>query len=285
MIDMRRALVLVLMVTAGAVSAATQTSAPAPSDKADALSAAARKGDVAAVKKLLDEGVDVNTKFRYNATALSFAADRGHVEVVKLLIERGADVNAKDTFYGATPLTWAVGPAMGRTPQHPAVVGLLLQHGAQGKEQALMAAMSDAATVKVILDSGGISSGSLSDALEMATKAKRSEIIALLEHAGAKPHVEMKLDAADLARYVGTYRGALPGQAQATTLAVTAADGRLTTTLGGQRLTLIARDKTTFGVAEQPGTRVTFRLEQDKATSITLTAMGNSINFTRAEEK
>src|SRR6476660_1209704 len=78
---------------------------------ADALADAARKGDAAAVKKLLNEGVDVNTKFRYDRTALSFAADRGHVDVVKLLLERGADVTAKDTFYNASALTWAVSPA------------------------------------------------------------------------------------------------------------------------------------------------------------------------------
>ena len=78
----------------------------------EAMADAARKGDAAAVKKLLDEGVDVNTKFRYGTTALSFACDRGHLDVVKLLLDRGADVNARDTFYNATPLTWAVSPAM-----------------------------------------------------------------------------------------------------------------------------------------------------------------------------
>ena len=79
---------------------------PPATDKAEALAAAARKGDVTAVAKLLDEGVDVNTKFRYGTTALSFAADHGQLEVVKLLLARGASVNVKDTFYGATPLTW-----------------------------------------------------------------------------------------------------------------------------------------------------------------------------------
>ena len=88
--------------------AAAKTVSP---DKIDALATAARQGDVATVKTLLDEGVDVNTKFRYGATALSFAADHGHLEVVKLLLERGADVNVKDTFYNATPLTWASSPA------------------------------------------------------------------------------------------------------------------------------------------------------------------------------
>src|SRR5436190_5835815 len=94
----------------------------ATSEKSEAFADAARKGDAAAVKKLLDDGVDVNTKFRYGATALSYACDRGHVDVVKLLLDRGADVNVKDTFYGATPLSWAVRPAMGRKPQHPEIV-------------------------------------------------------------------------------------------------------------------------------------------------------------------
>jgi ankyrin repeat protein len=149
---------LLVLVTAAAGGAQS----PAPADRADALSAAARKGDVAAVKTLLDEGVDVNTKFRYNATALAFAADRGHVEVVKLLIARGADVNAKDTFYNATPLTWAVSPAQDRRPQHVEVLRLLLAKG-------------------------GIPADALTNALEAATTANQDEMVALLKGAGAKP--------------------------------------------------------------------------------------------------
>lgn len=131
-------------------------------DKADALSEAARKGDAAAVKKLLDEGVDVNTKFRYDRTALSFAADRGHVEVVKVLLDRGADVAVKDTFYGATALTWAVSPAMDRKPQHTEVVQLLLAHG-------------------------GFSAEALTTALETATRENLAAVVALLKKAGAQP--------------------------------------------------------------------------------------------------
>ena len=150
--------VLVLLTTAGAAA----QSAPPATDKADALSEAARKGDAAAVKKLIDDGVDVNTKFRYNRTALSFAADRGHADVVKLLLERGADVTAKDTFYKASALNWAVSPAMDRTPQHTEVVRLLLEHG-------------------------GFSADDLSNALESATRSKLTDVVALLEKAGAKP--------------------------------------------------------------------------------------------------
>ena len=84
---------------AAAVCSAQPCSAAA-ADKADALSAAARKGDAAAVKALLDEGVDVNTKYRYGVTVLIYACDHGHLDVVKLLLDRGADVNVKDSFYG-----------------------------------------------------------------------------------------------------------------------------------------------------------------------------------------
>jgi hypothetical protein len=273
--------VLCVLILASSVALRAQ----ATNEKADALSEAARKGDAAAVKKLLDEGVDIDTKFRYNRTALSFAADRGHVEVVKLLLDRGADVNAKDTFYNATALTWAVNPAMGRTPQHAEVVRLLLQHGARGKEDALMPAASrgDVDTVKVILALGGLAPSTLTDALEAATKGKQPEVVSLLEQAGAKPRAEVKLDAAQLARYVGSYRGI--GNMSQLTVTIATADGRLTATFGGPPMTLVARDETTFGVSEQPGSTVTFKLEQGKATSMTVNAGGNAMAFTRLEEK
>jgi len=68
----------------------------------------------------------------------------------------------KDTFYGATALTWAVGPAMDRKPQHTDVVRLLLEHG-------------------------GFSADALSDALRDATREKLDDVVALLQKAGAKP--------------------------------------------------------------------------------------------------
>ena len=101
-------------------------------DLSEEFFAAARKGDAAAVKALLDKGVNVNSKTRYGATALSYACDKGHVDVVKLLIERGADVNAADTFYGEVPLGWAL------SHDHVQVVKLLLDKGAAGIERVLV---------------------------------------------------------------------------------------------------------------------------------------------------
>ena len=101
-------------------------------DQNEEFFAAARKGDVAAVKGLLDKGVNVNAKTRYGATALSYACDKGHVELVKLLIERGADVNVKDTFYGEVPIGWALSHG------HVDIIKLLLDKGAAGTERTLM---------------------------------------------------------------------------------------------------------------------------------------------------
>ena len=269
------AFVLVLV-----TAAAGKVRAQALSEKAEALWEAARKGDVAAVKTLLDEGLDVNTKLRYGSTALFSACDRGHIDVVKLLLDRGADVNVRDTFYGATPLTWAVNPATGRKPQHVEIVRLLLQKGAQGKAQALMGAVgaSDLAMTQVVLESGGLEAGTLSDALDAAKARGKPEILAALERAGAKPRVEFKLDAAALGRYAGTYRG--PGE---TEMVLTVAGDRLAGTVNGQRLTFAARDVTTFGVVEGPGATLTVRLEGDKVVSVSFP--NNGTIWTRVEGK
>lgn len=201
---------------------------------------------------------------------------------MKLLLERGADVNVKDTFYGATPLIWAASPAMARKPQHTEIVKLLLEHGAQGKDSALMAAVSesDAATTKVILEHGGLTPETLTDALESAKKDGHQDMVALLERAGAKPFVEFKMDEARLARYAGTYRSADGAE-----YALTVAGGRLTGDLAGQRLTLVARDETTFVILGSSGFTITFRLEQGKAVALTSLRGGNTTTYTRVEDK
>ena len=55
------------------------------------------------VKILLNQGVDVNAKNKYNATPLHYAVRENAQETVKALLNKGADVNAKNV-YGDTPL-------------------------------------------------------------------------------------------------------------------------------------------------------------------------------------
>src|SRR5438445_5028357 len=167
----------------------------------EALFAAARKGDAAAVKDLLAKGVDVNAKAAYGATALSFACDKGHTEVVKVLLAHKADVNVKDTFYNATPLTWAIQKG------HAPIVKLLVEAGAEGSDSALgyAARTNNADLVKVVLEKTKPKQNLLDAAL---AAAKDKEINELLTKAGAKAAtvVPSKLDADALKAYAGNYR-------------------------------------------------------------------------------
>jgi hypothetical protein len=262
--------------------AVAQTSSP--SDKADALSAAARKGDAATVKKLLDEGVDVNTRYRYGVTVLTYACDHGNLEVVKVLLDHGADVNVKDTFYGFTPLMLAVSPAQKRKPEHIDIARLLIAKGATGKDDALLNAVSepDVPMAKAILETGGFDPKTLSSALETAQSEKQAELVTLLDQAGAKPFPEVKVDEAQLARYAGTYRN--PAGVEVVFAVV---DGKLTGGPGGQKLTLAATDEKTFRVVGRQGVTISFQVDQagGKATALTLNQGGNTTNFARVEGK
>ena len=280
---MKAALLLSIALLAGSTAAYAQTPPP-QADKAEALAAAARKGDAAAVTKLLDEGVDVNAKFRYGTTALSFAADHGHLEVVKVLLARGADVNVKDSFYNATPLTWATSPALTRKPEHAEIVGLLIKHGATGKEAALMASVGSgqAPTVKVILAQGNMPADTLADALDAATRAKQTEIAGLLEAAGAKPRPELKMDEAQLGKYAGTYRN--PGGSE---LVIAIAAGRLTVGAGKtgtgppEPVPLVARSESAFVGAEMPALKITFTIENGKVLAMVIGPASEANTFVK----
>jgi len=55
-----------------------------------------KKGRLADVKRLLDEGADVNTTDKDGNTALKWAIYYRHLDVVKFLLNCGADVNPKN---------------------------------------------------------------------------------------------------------------------------------------------------------------------------------------------
>ena len=90
----------------------------------DALLEATRRGDVAAVRSLLDEGADPNVAQGDGLTALHLAAQEGNLEIVEVLLGAGAKVEAKTRIGDFTPLHLASGGA------HATVALMLIEAGA-----------------------------------------------------------------------------------------------------------------------------------------------------------
>ena len=88
-----------------------------------ALVDAVKQSDVAAVRALLGQGVDVDAAEQDGTTALHWAASRDEIEIAGVLIDAGADVHATNR-YGVTPLLLAC------TTGSTALVARLLEAGA-----------------------------------------------------------------------------------------------------------------------------------------------------------
>ncbi|MGE0040322.1 MAG: ankyrin repeat domain-containing protein [Vicinamibacterales bacterium] len=71
------------------------------------LMMAARSGDTASLRLLLDHKADATAANANGTTVLMLAAASGQVEAVDLLLERGADVNAREATHGQTALMFA----------------------------------------------------------------------------------------------------------------------------------------------------------------------------------
>ncbi len=225
----------------------------------DQLYEAVRKGDPAAVTAALDKGADVNAKFRYGTTALFKAAERGNAEVTKVLLDRGAELNVKDTFYGATALSWAL------QNDHINVVSLLLAKGADGADDVLMSGVQEKKeeVVKMALATGKIKPDVLTAALALSMNANTTAISDLLKKAGATPPLEV--DAATLQSYVGKYKGETGPEAT-----ISVKDGKLFVAgFGRDVIPLMALDKTTFRPVAFAGITFAFNVEGEKVVSMT----------------
>jgi len=175
---------------------------PAAADVADDLWDAARAGDLARVKSLVEAGAAVDAPTRYGATALTFAAEKGHREVVEYLLGKGADPDPRDSFYNQTPLGWALGG------QHYEIAALLVARGASDVDQALLTGvqLNQPALVRAVVERGPVFPYQKTSALAAAQSAGHAELTALLATAEVRPLETVDVDAAVLARYAGRYR-------------------------------------------------------------------------------
>jgi len=171
------------------------------------LFAAIRKGDAAAVKRMLESGVSANSheimltrpnvathseggKEYPGASAIMVACESGNVTVLRLLVEHGAPVNPR-TPSEDSPIMQAVGR------RNTAAVRYLLEHGASanqtdqdGQPIIIAAAWNDLDTIKVLLDHGAdINAGKENTLLMEAVSASSTDVVKLLLKRGVDPNL------------------------------------------------------------------------------------------------
>ena len=165
--------------------------APAAQATEDLL-IAARNGDTALLRSLLDAGHDPNGILRKTYSPLMFAAGNGHVEMTRLLLARGATVDHRD-HNGDRALLWAAERG------HVETVRMLLAAGAAVQSDddpdrttplIKAAGYARVEVVRVLLAAGADARhrGQSEDtALHRAAISGNAEIITMLLAAGADP--------------------------------------------------------------------------------------------------
>jgi hypothetical protein len=126
--------------------------APRPQN---AISQAAAAGDVAAVERLISEGIDPDLGASSRAfTPMIWAAREGRVAVIKTLVAHGASIDAPGGGNGWTPLLHA----LHRQQTHAALalidLGAELSGGAGQRALAMAAGYGNAEVTEALLDRG-----------------------------------------------------------------------------------------------------------------------------------
>lgn len=250
----------------------------APNEKEEALLTAARQGDAAKVKALVESGVPVDCKNRYGITPLFYAAWGGSEEVVRYLIGKGADVNVRDTFYKMNALGTAI------SKNNEGAARALVEAGAAGSDAMLGMAASNGhkALVAAILEKTKPNEAQLRNAVQSAQDKNFPEIVEILRKAGAPEPRKLGVQIAPdkLARLVGTYSGQGVGEA-----AVELKDGKLILKVGGEPREMLAYDELNFAVPSMSGMSFEFVVEGEKAKSMKLSGNGMNAVLNRVEGK
>ena len=160
--------------------------------------AAARAGDLAALRTAISAGAPADARTGDGATALHWAAHRDDVEAARLLLAAGAPADAAGAL-GATPLWLAA--KNGNAP----LVELLLRAGADpnaalrmGETPLMSAARSGSLpVVELLLDAGADVNAAERErgqtALMWAAAQQHAGVVRLLAGRGADPHVRTRV--------------------------------------------------------------------------------------------
>lgn len=93
-------------------------------DKYEPIHLAVKEGDINSVKKILNEGIDIDLRTKHGSTSLKLAISYSNFEMIRFLLENNANPNLKDRF-GFAPLHFAA--SNGDLP----FAKLLVIHGAK----------------------------------------------------------------------------------------------------------------------------------------------------------
>ena len=172
-------------------------------DPGEALREAARAGDVARIDALLAAGAPIDAPARYGITPLYLAAEKGHLAAVRRLVERGANVNARNEFFGESVIEVAL------RENRLDVVLYLLGKGAEDAASALGTALDlgDVELARAALATGFIEPLDLAAARRTAEGGPPA-LRELLAKATAKPRQRppYKVPPDRLSAYAGRYR-------------------------------------------------------------------------------
>ncbi|MBI2689404.1 MAG: ankyrin repeat domain-containing protein [Acidobacteria bacterium] len=210
-------------------------------DAGDDLQIAARRGQLAEVKRLLEAGAPIESKNQYGATPLYMAVFNGHSEVAALLLDKGANPNVTDTFYKSSIIDSAL------QKQKPEFVRRLIAKGAAvtGRQLNQVIAGGDIPTLEALL-TATLKPEELAAGLKTAISAKKDGAAALLRKAGAAEPKLVVVSAETLKAYAGDY----VSQVVPLSIRVSADGGELKAQAEGQQqFTLSAESEREFSFA------------------------------------
>jgi hypothetical protein len=164
------------------------------------LQVAARRGQLAEVKKLLDAGAPLESKNQYGATPLYLAVFNGHTEVALFLLEKGANPNVTDTFYKSSILDSAL------QKERAEIVKALIARGVpvSPRQLNMVVGGGNTATLQAVL-TAPFKPEDLTAALKAAIQVKKDDAAAILRKAGAVEPKIVNVSKETLASYAGDY--------------------------------------------------------------------------------
>ena len=246
----------------------------AAGDVNEELLAAARTGDLVAIKALLEKGAALETKTPYGQTPLYLAAMNGRDEAVRYLLDKGANADVTDTFYKASMLGFVL------QRKHYAIARMIIAKGGGNTDGQLsdVAETGQADLVQMVVDKGKPSQQALDSAYEAALGEKQTGVIEVLKKAGAhEPAPGMEVDPKLLDSYTGTYKS----EQFPMDLKTFVREGKFYVQATGQpELVLKPKSPTLFEFAPAH-----LQIEFDSASSFTLKQGGRDIKFKKAVTK